>query len=157
MAERILTKVISTSNRCERRFIWSFEGNWYPWLAEELRSRGIEVALQQIPDPCKKSPSLGTLIGADHINSIVIATARESIWLPFIRDSLKCNEETILIGHSSGAEAAMRYVVTGRNLCCHCGKTSSFAEMYPVHAIIIVSGCVTDLGDANERASGEPS
>ena len=34
--------------------------------------------------------------------------ARESIWLPFIRDVLKADERTIVVGHSSGAEAAMR-------------------------------------------------
>lgn len=36
-------------------------------------------------------------------------TARESKWLPFMKEQLKCDENTIIIGHSSGAEAAMRY------------------------------------------------
>ncbi|XP_016365442.1 serine hydrolase RBBP9 [Sinocyclocheilus rhinocerous] len=35
-------------------------------------------------------------------------TARESIWLPFMEKELKCDEETAIIGHSSGAAAAMR-------------------------------------------------
>ena len=42
----------------------------------------------------------------------------------------------ILVGHSSGAQAALRY-----------------AELYPVHGIVLVS-TYSDLGDAHERASG---
>ena len=34
--------------------------------------------------------------------------ARASIWLPFMQNELKCDEETVIVGHSSGAEAAMR-------------------------------------------------
>uniref|UniRef100_A0A671KWV1 Uncharacterized protein n=1 Tax=Sinocyclocheilus anshuiensis TaxID=1608454 RepID=A0A671KWV1_9TELE len=34
-------------------------------------------------------------------------TARESIWLPFMEKELKCDEETAIIRHSSGAAAAM--------------------------------------------------
>lgn len=40
-------------------------------------------------------------------------------------------------GHSSGAEAAMR-----------------FAETHHVKGLVLVSACVTDLGDENERLSG---
>lgn len=29
-----------------------------------------------------------------------------------------------------------------------------FAETYAVHGLVLVSACVTDLGDENERASG---
>lgn len=36
-------------------------------------------------------------------------TARESIWLPFMEKELRCDEGTVIIGHSSGAAAAMRY------------------------------------------------
>lgn len=46
-------------------------------------------------------------------------------------------QNVILIGHSSGAQAALRY-----------------AELYPVHGIVLVSSTYTDLGDAHERASG---
>jgi len=35
--------------------------------------------------------------------------AKESIWLPFIKKDLGCDKNTILIGHSSGAEAIMRW------------------------------------------------
>ena len=34
--------------------------------------------------------------------------ARCSIWLPFIQNELKADENTVIVGHSSGAIAAMR-------------------------------------------------
>ena len=43
----------------------------------------------------------------------------------------------VLVGHSSGAQAALRY-----------------AELYAVHGIVLVSATYSDLGDAHERASG---
>ena len=63
--------------------------------------------------------------------------ARESIWLPFIRDVLKADERTIVVGHSSGAEAAMRLI-----------------EETTVLGVVLVSACHTDLGEPNEAASG---
>lgn len=94
------------------------QANWYGWAQRSLASLpGIEeVLLQNMPDPY---------------------TARESIWLPFMKDKLKCDASTIIIGHSSGAEAAMRFAETNR-----------------VAGLVLVSACVTDLGNANERASG---
>lgn len=38
--------------------------------------------------------------------------ARESVWLPFMRGELACGEDTVIVGHSSGAAAAMRYAET---------------------------------------------
>ncbi|XP_073413547.1 serine hydrolase RBBP9 isoform X2 [Dendrobates tinctorius] len=67
----------------------------------------------------------------------ISVTARESIWLPFMASELQCDSETILIGHSSGAAAAMR-----------------FAETHPVFAIILVAAYTSDLGDENETESG---
>uniref|UniRef100_A0A8C7UEY8 Retinoblastoma binding protein 9 n=1 Tax=Oncorhynchus mykiss TaxID=8022 RepID=A0A8C7UEY8_ONCMY len=64
-------------------------------------------------------------------------TARESIWLPFIQEELQCDEETVIIGHSSGAAAAMRY-----------------AETHNVFGLILVGAYTSDLGDENERESG---
>ena len=43
----------------------------------------------------------------------------------------------ILVGHSSGAQAALRY-----------------AELYSLHGIVLVSATYSDLGDSGERASG---
>lgn len=48
-----------------------------------------------------------------------------------------CLQNTILIGHSSGAEAGMR-----------------LAEHHRLKGLILVSACHTDLGMASERISG---
>lgn len=90
--------------------------NWYGWLHEQLTAAGVNSILRNFPDPIK---------------------ARESIWLPFMENELGCNENTIIVGHSSGAEAAMRY-----------------AETHKVKGIVLVSACVTDLGIKSERISG---
>ena len=34
--------------------------------------------------------------------------AKETVWIPHMRDHFKCDGDTVVIGHSSGAEAAMR-------------------------------------------------
>lgn len=94
-----------------------FHANWYGWAYKKINEiSGVSCDLRNMPDPC---------------------TARESIWIPFMHNEMKCDENTIIIGHSSGAEAAMRY-----------------AETYKVKGIILVSACHTDLGDENEKASG---
>ncbi|XP_031562219.1 serine hydrolase RBBP9-like [Actinia tenebrosa] len=92
------------------------ESNWYGWLREKLTEKNVKCLLKNMPDPI---------------------VARESVWLPFMEQELCCGEDTIIVGHSSGAEAAMR-----------------FAEKHKVHGIVLVSACVTDLGDSNEAASG---
>jgi hypothetical protein len=71
---------------------------WYGWARRHLEQEGISTALQTMPDP--SSPFLRP--------SPKIVVASESIWLPFMQDTLRCDENTIVIGHSSGAEAAMR-------------------------------------------------
>ena len=48
-------------------------------------------------------------------------TARRSIWLPFMKEELAVDHQTIIIGHSSGACAAVR-----------------FAELHKVAGIILV-------------------
>jgi predicted alpha/beta hydrolase family esterase len=90
--------------------------NFYPTLASSLRAAGFPVELREMPDP---------------------GTARESIWLPFITDVLHADENTLLVGHSSGAVAGLR-----------------LAENVRLGALVVVSVTPTDLGDANERASG---
>lgn len=64
-------------------------------------------------------------------------TAREAVWLPFITGTLGAGPGTVLVGHSSGAVAGLR-----------------LAESTRLAALVLVSVTPTDLGDANERASG---
>jgi uncharacterized protein len=89
--------------------------HWLPWLERELIALGIDVINHTFPDNVK---------------------ARASVWLPYL-ESLDADEETILVGHSSGAVAAMRY-----------------AETHQLLGSVLVSVCHTDLGDAFEAASG---
>eukprot|EP00729_Bicosta_minor_P003397 gene3397-8434_t len=97
-----------------------FQANWYAEMQAVLQrpsyGRGCIPVLQNMPDPHK---------------------AREKIWIPFMRKELGCNERTIIVGHSSGAVAAMR-----------------FAEQYQVYGIVLVSACHTDLGLKSERIAG---
>jgi predicted alpha/beta hydrolase family esterase len=88
---------------------------WLQDVAHQLRSLGIDVVNESFPDPVK---------------------ARESIWLPFIQQ-LGTNDQTVLVGHSSGAVAAMRY-----------------AEHHTLRGSVLVSACYTDLGDVTEKVSG---
>lgn len=63
--------------------------------------------------------------------------ARESIWVPHILNDMKANEHTVLIGHSSGAEAAMRV-----------------AEQRKVKGLVLLAACETDCGNEDEAQSG---
>ncbi|KAJ7373120.1 Putative hydrolase rbbp9 [Desmophyllum pertusum] len=90
--------------------------NWYGWLRKKLTEKDVDCALKNMPDP---------------------VIAREAKWIPFMEEQLHCDSNTVIVGHSSGAEAALRY-----------------AENHSVHGLVLVSACVTDLGEANEKASG---
>ena len=108
--------VIVPGNGCTGRVA---DANWYGWLENELKSESQfrEVVLPEtMPDP----------VGA-----------KESVWVPFMRETLKVGADTVVVGHSSGAVAAMR-----------------LAEETPVAALVLVSACHTDLGDPGERAAG---
>lgn len=69
--------------------------NWFPYLKREIEKLGIQVDASQFPDT---------------------ELARSDYWLPFIENDLKADENTIIVGHSSGAIAAMRYAETHRLL-----------------------------------------
>lgn len=93
--------------------------NWYSWLDKRLRDSGrfSEVFCKTMPDPHR---------------------ARRKVWLPFMITALGCGEpDTIVVGHSSGAVAAMRLLEERRLAGC-----------------VLVSACHTDLGDAGEAAAG---
>lgn len=91
------------------------QDHWLPYLERELPKLGIEVINRQFPDS---------------------DLARKEFWLPFIKE-LGADENTIIIGHSSGAVAAMRY-----------------AENNKILGSVLVGACYTDLGDENEKKSG---
>lgn len=88
---------------------------WFPYLKRQLEKLGLKVVSQNFPDP---------------------VYARKQYWLPFL-EKLGADENTILIGHSSGAVAAMR-----------------FAETHQLLGSILVSACHTDLGMPGEKISG---
>jgi len=117
------TVIICPGNGCSnvRR------SSWYGDLHGELTARNIPCICEDFPDPHR---------------------ARREIWIPHIRKlaergsdsgdgSSDSSSNVILVGHSSGAQAALRY-----------------AELYPIRAAILVAATYSDLGDAGERASG---
>ena len=67
---------------------------WYPWLERECLALGVSVINQTFPNNVK---------------------ARARFWLPFLEE-LGADENTVLVGHSSGAVAAMRYAESHRLL-----------------------------------------
>lgn len=89
--------------------------NWFPYLEKELPKLGIKVINEQFPD---------------------LPLAREKFWIPFI-EKLIADENTILIGHSTGAVAALR-----------------FAEKNRILGSILVGAYYTNLGDESEKKSG---
>lgn len=56
--------------------------------------------------------------------------------MPFLRDEVGADNQTIIVDHSSGAVAAMR-----------------FAEQYKILGSVLVGACYTALGIENERLS----
>ncbi|MCB1114630.1 MAG: alpha/beta fold hydrolase [Chlamydiia bacterium] len=89
---------------------------WYPSLQKELESQGVEVIAADFPDP---------------------ELARSIYWIPFLHDELKADENTVIVGHSSGAIAAMRY-----------------AETYPILGSVLVGAYHTHLNMETEKLSG---
>lgn len=96
------------------------ESNWYGELHNILVDKSIPCLCENFPDPHR---------------------ARREKWVPHIRSLAERTKvdaaDVILVGHSSGAQAALRY-----------------AETYAARGIVLVSATYGDLGDAGERASG---
>jgi len=90
--------------------------NWLPYVKTELEKLNIKVVARQFPD----SP-----------------LAREIFWIPFLKNELNANENTIIVGHSSGAVAALRY-----------------AEKNKILGSVLVGAMYTDLGIESEIISG---
>lgn len=89
---------------------------WYQDVKQKLEQAGLEVIAENMPDP---------------------VVARKTIWIPYIKKHIKKDEETILIGHSSGATAIL-----------------SFLETHTCKAAILVGTYYTDLNDSLEKESG---
>lgn len=99
--------------------------NWYSWFANEMRKRhddrdgGVETVLRDFPDPYH---------------------CRESVWVPFLRDEIGLDENTVIVGHSSGAACTMRILERD--------------DVPRLRGAVLVAAAHTDLGDENERFSG---
>ncbi len=91
------------------------EDKWFPYVEKELKKLGVTVINVEFPDSM---------------------LARAKFWLPFL-EKLRADEHTILIGHSSGAIAAMR-----------------FAESHKIFGTVLVGAYVSDLGEQSEKISG---
>lgn len=94
----------------------SVHDNWFPQVKKELEAEGLFVIARDFPD--------------SHL-------ARESFWIPFLRNELGADKNTILVGHSSGAIAAMR-----------------LAEKQEILGSVLVGAYHTDLGMESERQAG---
>ena len=90
--------------------------HWLPSVKWALEKEGLKVITETMPDN---------------------VLAREKYWLPFLKDKLHADKNTILVGHSSGAVAAMRY-----------------AENNKIYGSVLVGACHTDLGMKEERIAG---
>lgn len=90
--------------------------NWFPSVQQELETRGYSVIAAEFPDP---------------------ELARQKFWFPFLIDELNVDEDSILVGHSSGAIAAMK-----------------LAEEHKILGSILVGAYHTDLGMEAEKKSG---
>jgi len=108
------TVIICPGNGCTN----VMRSNWYGRLHAELTRKGILCECKNFPDSIR---------------------ARRKIWIPFIRSLAEKSVENnvILVGHSSGAQAILRYT-----------------EHYRVKAAVLVSATYSDLGDVGERESG---
>ena len=94
----------------------SISSQWFPWLKIQLESIGIEVIARDFPD---------RIFG------------RMRYWLPFLKDEIKPNEHSILIGHSSGGLVSLKYT-----------------ELNRVLGTVLIATQLTDCGYKVERQSG---
>jgi predicted alpha/beta hydrolase family esterase len=94
----------------------SVQDNWFPYIKQEMERLGVTVIAKNFPDP---------------------ELARSKYWLPFLKDHLKADEHTVIVGHSSGALAAMR-----------------FAEKYRLLGSVLIGTMHTHLNIDTEIKSG---
>ena len=90
--------------------------NWFPYSKAAFEALGYTVIARQFPDA---------------------QLALAGSWLPFLKNELQADENSVLIGHSSGALAALR-----------------FAEQNKLLGSVLVAAMHTDLSIESERLSG---
>lgn len=93
----------------------TMRSNWYGWAVKTLKATNFfeDVLAPDMPSP--------------------LAAERE-IWLPFLLKKMNVNDgRTIVVGHSSGAVAALRLL-----------------EDVKIKCVVLVSACHTDLECLNE-------
>lgn len=90
--------------------------HWFPWLINELEKLNFTVIARDMPDP---------------------VLAHKDIWLPFIENELKADQNSLIVGHSSGGVAALRFLETHR-----------------LFGAIVVGVNHTDLGFPDEKEAG---
>jgi hypothetical protein len=90
--------------------------HWFPWVQNALEKEGFVVICETMPDNIY---------------------AHQNVWFPFMKNELGVDANTIIVGHSSGAVAAMRY-----------------AENNKLYGSILIGACYTDLGEESEAVSG---
>lgn len=100
------------------------EHGWFPWLKRELEARGFYVEAPVMPDT---------------------DTPRIETWVPFLAAAVGMpDEETILVGHSMGCQAIMRYL-------------GDFQEGQRVGGAYLVAGFISSLtnidGDEDPKIS----
>jgi uncharacterized protein len=94
----------------------SLEGIWFPYVYKELCALGLAVVAINFPDPIK---------------------GRARFWIPFLRDVIRPDENTVVVGHSSGGLVAMRY-----------------AEKMPLLGTFLIAAHYEDCGFELEKRSG---
>ena len=89
--------------------------NWFPKVKSELEFKGMKVVAADFPDP---------------------DLARRSIWIPYLINELKVDQNTFLIGHSFGAVAALK-----------------LAEEFKILGSVLIGAYYTDLNIVKEKKS----
>jgi uncharacterized protein len=90
--------------------------NWQPYIKSELEKLGITCLSPDLPDN---------------------VLSRKEHWFPYFENTLKLSEKDIVVGHSSGALAILKY-----------------AENHKLGGSILVGVYHTDLGYEDEKNSG---
>jgi uncharacterized protein len=90
--------------------------NWQPFIQSELTRLGVECLSPDLPDN---------------------VLARKDHWFPYFDTELKLSENDIVVGHSSGALAILKY-----------------AEAHTLGGSILIGTYLTDLGYEDEKNSG---